>query len=227
MNLEYAYYEYGYMFEEFLDNLPNVSGFGSTLSLISYVFTAFAIYTIARRREIKKAWLAWVPVLNVWILGSISDQYRYVVKEQVKSRRKVLLVLSLINGALSLAAVACLIGTGISVFNAALHQTAEDQLGWIAMRGIGITLLVCLPMLVLGLIAFVFRAIALYDLYSSCEPQNNALYLILSLIPGISKITQSLFLFLCRDKDEGMPPRRENPVAAVFEEPEDYSYTEL
>lgn len=222
MNYEYAYY-----FEEVFDNLPSIGGFGSTLSLIAYVFTAFAIYTIARRREIKKAWLAWVPVLNVWILGSISDQYRYVVKDQVKSKRKILLGLNLASAAFVVAASVSLIATGISCFNAMLHHAAEDQLGWILMRGVGITLLLCLPMLILSLICFVFRAMALYDLYSSCEPQNNALYLILSLIPGINQVTQPLFLFLCREKDEGMPPRRENPAAPIFSEPEDYHYDQM
>ena len=222
MSQESAYY-----LEELLDSMSSVGGFSSTLSLAAYVFTALAIYTIAQRRGIKKAWLAWVPVVNVWILGSISDQYRYVVKDQVKSKRKVLLGLNLANAVFVVAVSVSLIVTGISIFNAVLHHAAEEQLGWIAMRGIGITLLLCLPMLVLSLIAFVFRAIALYDLYTSCDPQNNALYLILSLIPGISQITQPLFLFLCREKDEGMPPRRENPAAPVFVEPEDYHYTEL
>lgn len=227
MNLEYAYYEYGYQIEELLEGFSGMGGFGSALGLISYVFSAFAIYTIAQRREIKKAWLAWVPVLNVWILGSISDQYRYVVKEQVKSKRKVLLILSLINAALSLAATACLVGTGISGINALLHNASQTELGRILLNGVLTALAVCLPLLILSLIAFVFRAIALYDLYTSCEPRNNALYLILSLIPGISRVTRPLFLFLCRDKDEGMPPRREDPAAPVFDEPEDYQYTEL
>ena len=218
MSQESAYY-----LEELLDSMSSVGGFSSTLSLAAYVFTALAIYTIAQRRGIKKAWLAWVPVVNVWILGSISDQYRYVVKDQVKSKRKVLLGLNLANAVFVVAVSVSLIVTGISIFNAVLHHAAEEQLGWIAMRGIGITLLLCLPMLVLSLIAFVFRAIALYDLYTSCDPQNNALYLILSLIPGISQITQPLFLFLCREKDEGMPPRRD----AEAEEPADYNYTEL
>ena len=222
MSQESAYY-----LEELLDSMSSVGGFSSTLSLAAYVFTALAIYTIAQRRGIKKAWLAWVPVVNVWILGSISDQYRYVVKDQVKSKRKVLLGLNLANAVFVVAVSVSLIVTGISIFNAVLHHAAEEQLGWIAMRGIGITLLLCLPMLVLSLIAFVFRAIALYDLYTSCDPQNNALYLILSLIPGINQVTQPLFLFLCREKDEGMPPRRENPTAPVFAEPEDYHYTEL
>jgi hypothetical protein len=49
------------------------------------------------------------------------------------------------------------------------------------------------------------------------------LYLVLSLIPGINSITRPLFLFLCRNQDGGMPPRRENPAP----EAADYDYTQL
>ena len=224
MSQESAYY-----LEELLDSMSSVGGFSSTLSLAAYVFTALAIYTIAQRRGIKKAWLAWVPVVNVWILGSISDQYRYVVKDQVKSKRKVLLGLNLANAVFTVAVSVSLIVTGISIFNAALHHAAEEQLGWIAMRGIGITLLLCLPMLVLSLIAFVFRAIALYDLYTSCDPQNNVLFLVLSILFGF---TEPFFLFFSRNKDLGMPPRRQEPQYIPYEyneqpqwqQPENHEY---
>lgn len=209
-------YEYAYYFEEFLDNMSGFGSLSSTLGMVSYVFTALALYTIAQRRGIRKAWLAWVPVLNVWILGSISDQYRYVVKEQVKSKRKILLGLNIASTVFIVAAVVCLIGTGISGVNALLHNASEETLGRILLNGILTSLLISLPLMVLSLIAFVFRAMALYDIYTSCEPENNVLYLVLSLIPGINTVTQPLFLFLCRDKDGGMPPRREpyqeNPV---------------
>ena len=80
-----------------------LSGFpGFMLGIGAYVLTSLALYTVAQRRGIRKPWLAWVPVLNCWILGSLSDQYRYVVLEQNKSKRKVLLVLNLVKAVLIL-----------------------------------------------------------------------------------------------------------------------------
>ena len=35
-----------------------------------------AFYTVAVRRGLKNAWLAWIPVADAWLVGSISDQYR-------------------------------------------------------------------------------------------------------------------------------------------------------
>ena len=72
----------------------------SGLGVIVYVLQALALYTIAKRRGIKKPWMAWIPLVNVWILGSISDQYQYVVKRQVKNKRKVLLGLNIAMAAL-------------------------------------------------------------------------------------------------------------------------------
>ena len=71
------------------------SFFSFALSIATYVLTSWGFYTIAQRRGIDKPWLAWIPVANVWILGCISDQYRYVAKGENKSKRKVLIGLSI------------------------------------------------------------------------------------------------------------------------------------
>ena len=61
------------------------------VSVAVYVFQSLGMYTIAKRRGIRNPWLSWIPVGNMWILGSISDQYQYVVKGRVRKRRKLLL----------------------------------------------------------------------------------------------------------------------------------------
>ena len=46
---------------------------------------------------------------------------------------------------------------------------------------------------------------AMYDLYTSCAPENNGLFLALSII---IKVTEPFFIFFNRNNDKGMPPRR-------------------
>ena len=65
------------------------------LSVVIYIFHSLGLYTIANRRGIHHSWLAWLPVGNLWLLGSIADQYQYVVKGKIKNRRKVMLGLSI------------------------------------------------------------------------------------------------------------------------------------
>lgn len=215
--------EYMYMMEDVLENVLSVSSFSTMVSVAAYVFTALALYTIAQRREIKKAWLSWVPVLNVWILGSISDQYRYVVKGEIRSKRKVLLIVSIAQFVLTwVAVIRMIVSVVVSITNAAYMPDAMEL-----VRQLLSSLLLFLPVAVLSILALVFRIMALYDLYTSCDPANNVIYLILSLIPGINTVTQPLFLFLCRNQDGGMPPRRQEPGPENFDGSADYDYTEL
>ena len=212
-------YEHMHMMEDVLENVLSTSSVGTMVAVAAYVFTALAMYTIAQRREIKKAWLAWVPVLNVWILGSISDQYRYVVKGEIRSKRKVLLTLNIINFILGWAAVIKVIVTIVMFAFGRIDLNNEME---VIRQALG-SLVWFIPVAILGIVSLIFRIMALYDVYTSCDPANNVLYLILSLIPAINQVTQPLFLFLCRDKDDGMPPRRD----AKAEGPADYNYTEL
>ena len=111
-------YDFTYFLQDYLDSgvfLMNLitNSVSSLWGIAMYVLTSLGLYTIAKRRAIRNAWLAWIPVVNCWIIGCISDQYRYVVKGQMKSRRKSLLTLSVIQLALGLAFVVALIVTVI------------------------------------------------------------------------------------------------------------------
>ena len=214
-------YEHMHMMEDVLENVTITGNFGGIVAIASYVFCALALYTIAQRREIKKAWLAWVPVLNVWILGSLSDQYRYVVKGEIRSKRKVLLTVSILQFLATAAAVINLIAVSfMAIYNYAPGRGMTELIGQLLS-----SLLFFIPAAILAVLSLVLRFMALYDVYTSCDPANNVLYLVLSLIPAINQVTQPLFLFLCRDKDEGMPPRRQNPE--TYQEPVDYHYDQM
>jgi hypothetical protein len=41
------------------------------LGLIVYLYTAYCLREIARKRAVPRPWFAWVPVLNVYLLCSI------------------------------------------------------------------------------------------------------------------------------------------------------------
>ena len=198
--------EYLYMIEDVAENMASAGSVSSLVSILSYVFISLAMYTIAQRRGIRKAWLAWVPVVTVWILGSISDQYRYVVKGEVKNKRKVLLTLSILNTVLAWVAVIKMIVSLVLAVSGMAQHVDEMELVRLALS----SLVWFIPVAILSILGLVLEILALYDVYKSCEPDNSVLYLVLSLIPGIKQITQPVFLFLCRNKDEGMPPRRES-----------------
>ena len=70
--------------------IANILGGGVVplVTLAIYVFTALSLYTIAQRRGLHCPWLAWIPVANLWLMGSLSDQYRYLTLGQVKHKRR-------------------------------------------------------------------------------------------------------------------------------------------
>lgn len=180
----------------------------SLLAIASYVLTAMALHTLANRRGIQKAWLSWVPVLNVWILGSLSDQYRYVVKGQCKSKRKTLLVLNLLNLLLSAVLIGFCIFTVVDLVGGAIYGVPEQELMRRVMATVLSVLGLCLPICGLAIASAVIHYMALYDVYMSMDPGNSILFLVLSIL---FHVTEPFFLFFNRNRDGGMPPRKQEP----------------
>lgn len=209
-------YEYSYLMEEMLGMglLSAIVNASSTIfSIAAYVLTALALYTVAQRRGLNRPWLAWIPVANCWILGSLSDQYRYVVKGEVKSKRKVLLILNILITVIGLAMVGICVAMVINIAGGAINGIDQDRMmGAILGPLVGIAGL-SLPMAGIAIAFAVIYYMALYDVYRSMDPANCVLFLVLSILFGV---TEPFFLFFNRNKDLGMPPRRQE---TVYQEP--------
>lgn len=181
--------------------------------VVGYVFQSIGLYTIAKRRGIKNPWLAWLPVGNYWIAGSIADQYQYVTSGTVKNKRIVLLALSIAGVAFSSFIASDIAGGFVLTFG----QVSADQLASLGVAGAMLNLVRS----GLEIATFIFWQMALYDLYTSCNPKNNVLFLVLGIIFGI---TVPYFIFACRNKEVGMPPRREEPQYQHQPTPEPRTY---
>lgn len=214
------YYEYEPYLEEFMDygtGLGLLTNFGSTiLGIAAYVLTALALYTLAQRRGIKNPWLSWVPVVNCWIIGSLSDQYRYLVRGEVKSKRKTLLILNIVNVVIGIVMAVVAIVMVVGAVQGAVGARDEEELVGIVLGAVFGILGLSLPMIGVSIATAVIHYMALYDIYTSCTPRNNVVFLVLSIIFGI---TEPFFLFFSRNKDDGMPPRRQEPVYTPPQEP--------
>lgn len=214
-------YPYGYGMEESIMEFMEEFGFAIigaiagvllitlVIGILVYVFQSVGLYTIAKRRGIRNAWLAWIPVGCYWIAGSIADQYRYVAKGQIKNKRKVLLGLNI-----AAAAATLVMNVISSVLTIALVESDVES----AMAAnSSIRVLTSLITSGLNIAVLVFWHMALYDIYSSCSPENNVVFLVLGII---FSITIPFFLFCSRKKDGGMPPRRPEPQTYAYQQPE-------
>ena len=170
--------------------LMGVVGVVLLLSLIFWIICALSLQAIARRRGIRKAWLAWVPIGTDWILGSISDQYRHLIQGKITSRRKILLWLGLANFVVSV------IGGILSGVIGATAQTEEQMMVFSVVN-----LVSSLGGMALGITVLVFYHMSNYDLYRSCNPKNAVTFLVLGII---FPVAQPFFYLSCRKKDLGM-----------------------
>ena len=158
-------------------------------SVVDYVLTAKSLYIIAHRRGYDNPWLAWVPIANVWLLGSISDRYKLRKYGYDPELRRTLLILSVV-------------GSGGSVLiNSFNLYNNTIRYGSLEMVPILLLLMVALAVLGITIAQTVYKMKAYYDLYASCRPQLAVLFLVLSIVTPAG----SFLLYACRDSDEGMP----------------------
>lgn len=216
--------------EELLESLDQISSlmsnFLDALFIAAYILESLALFSIAKRRGISKPGLAWVPLLQFWILGSLSDQYRYVTRREVANRRKILLGLSIALVAMaviySLIMIAVLFDFIIPYADqiAGMIERADFErlLRLIVQRfdnyiGLALLVILAIPLMVLSVILTIHYWIAMHDVFRSCNPATSTLFLILSILGGMFiEGAHAIFLMINRNKELGMPPRKPQPV---------------
>lgn len=187
-----------------------ISLISSTVSLVVFFLGAWGLFTIAKRRNLPRPWLAWIPVGNSWILGSIADQYQERVNGKKTVRRKWLLGLHI-----SVCVLAFLLLLLYTVFLVGVFVVAVFIPNRTLVMGFAvIVLLLMLAIWVLLLVASVpctvFACIAYYDLFRSCKPNLAVLFLVLSILFG-NWVNIAVLIF--RNSDEGMPAEQYLPEA--------------
>ena len=185
---------------------------GGLFGLVIHIFRSLAIYTMGKRRGLKNPWLAWIPAGQEWIIGSVSDQYQYLTQGKNRNRRKILLILNLtatVIGWISTGLGFARVFSVLSMYGSHMSYEAVEELIF-PMTG---TMLLSLVSFGVGVAAFVFRQISMYDLYRSCDPKNAIPYLVFGIL---FSILEPVFLMILRKRDDGMPPRKTSAEANEY-----------
>lgn len=203
--------------EEAMEGMLGMSFVGnlwsSLISIATYVLMAIGLYTIAKRRGIRNPWLAWIPFGSTWLLGCVSDQYRYVTRGQEKSKRKVMLGLEIATMAVGVVSIVLMFVALISMFSRMdMEPVYGSDAAYMAevLGPMMIALVLCFVMLGLAIALMVLQYMALYDLFNSCNPSTSAVFLALSILIG--GVLQAIFVFVFRNKDLGMPLRQDQVI---------------
>lgn len=207
---------------ETLEMMGVTTDWTGLLVLVAFVLQALALFTIAKRRGIEKPWLAWIPIANMWIIGSLSDQYRYVTKREVKNKRKVLLWLNIAQLVIGIAMLAVLIWLLVDLafvsgdfLEALLSDTEIPDEEFLIdplvnnLKQFVILILLSIPLAGCAVTAAVYYWMAMYDIFHSCDPSNSVTFLVVSIVGGMFvEGLEAVFLLVDQNKDLGMPPRK-------------------
>ena len=172
------------------------------ISLVIFVLTSYSFYTIAKRREICHGWLAWVPVVQLWVMGAIADDYQQKANHTAGKKRKILLWTMVLNVMMTVVLVVAILWAVLMLLRAGYHSY-EDFSDWLGViGGFGGLILVLALAGGVKVVQKVVEYFALYDVYCSCDPGNALLFVLVNVFVPI---TRPIFLLICHKKDGGMP----------------------
>lgn len=175
--------------------------------VVAYVLESKALLAIAERRGLDRPWLAWIPGVKLCVLGAISDQYRNLAYGQERNRQKLLLWLGIVS-LLVTTVVMTLLGIWAIVSIATIAVQEMELFAAVYFLGYGFIWLMALGSGALNTVTGVFKYLACYDLFRSCDPGKSLVYLLVSIF---ATYPLPFFLYSCREKDLGMPPRNNEP----------------
>lgn len=162
---------------------------GTVFSIGWFILKAIALYDLSRRRGYKNAWLSFIPVVNSYVLGGISDNISLFRGK--KSTIKVWLLAANIAGAVAITPIAAFIMDFLP--NLGYYNYSQTMLYQFILS----MLMVTLASGLISLAATVLTYVACYKIYSDYVPRDAVLYLVLSLFfPFLTPI----FLFVIRKK---------------------------
>lgn len=153
------------------------------LLLVVHVLFSWAIWVIVRKRGLRCSGLAWLPVVNLWFLGSVWDQHAYVVNEKIQNRRFWVL------GFVILETILLLLGL--------LQSPGEEKTILWATWATAVDLV--------SVGTLVFLTAALHGVYYSCNPTTAISYTLWSVLCPPLVL---LFLHLDKNLEIGMPCRK-------------------
>ena len=181
----------------------------AVIGIAIYLLESISVYKMAKSAEIKNPWLAFIPVENDWVFGTLAEKYKK--KNGTKSARFGI-ILPVLEGIVLIETIALTIFTVISVKEITGYaldavNTSAEMAPEQFMSLIPVIILYFALMAVAIAYAVVFF-IALWRVYYSFDKSNATLYIVLSIIFTISV---PIILFIIRNRKPEFDPHNNMP----------------
>lgn len=167
-------------------------GIAALWGMITYVLQAVSLQLLAKRRNIRGSWLAWLPFGNVWLLGTIGDRFQLAKTGCRTKRAASLLTLTILTVAFALISGICLGATGAYLSGHSLEA------GSALVMALGTLFLIAAMAVAIAL--RITDLVACHTLYRSCKPDAAAAFVVLSIFFFFLK---PFFLLASCRHDEG------------------------
>ncbi len=181
--------------------------------IASYVLQSLSLYGIAKKRDINNAWLAWVPIANCWIMGSITDDFD-AQNGQKRKWRVTLLTLAVIVIASVIIFYAIFIAMAIAMAISSSYM-AEPPISEFIGFVIGIYIF-CFVMASAATLLQAINCICMFKMFEFIVPKKAVKYLILSIIVPLA---YPICLLKCKDICPAKQVHVATSVPAEAEEP--------
>ena len=181
----------------------------AVIGIAIYLLESISVYKMAKSAEIKNPWLAFIPVANDWVFGTLAEKYKK--KNGTKSARFGI-ILPVLEGIVFIESIALTIFTVISIKEITGYaldavNTSAEMAPEQFMSLIPVIILYFALMAVAIAYAVVFF-IALWRVYSSFDKSNATLYIVLSVVFTISV---PIILFIIRNRKPEFDPHNNVP----------------
>lgn len=181
----------------------------AVIGIAIYLLESISVYKMAKSAKIKNPWLAFIPVANDWVFGTLAEKYKK--KNGTKSARFGI-ILPVLEGIVLIETIALTIFTVISIKEITGYaldavNTSSEMAPEQFMSLIPVIILYFALMAVAIAYAVVFF-IALWRVYSSFDKSNATLYIVLSVIFTISV---PIILFIIRNRKPEFDPHNNVP----------------
>lgn len=181
----------------------------AVIGIAIYLLESISVYKMAKSAEIKNPWLAFIPVANDWVFGTLAEKYKK--KNGTKSARFGI-ILPVLEGIVLIETIALTIFTVISIKEITGYaldavNTSSEMAPEQFMSLIPVIILYFALMAVAFAYIIVFY-VALWRIYSSFDKPNATLYIVLSVVFTISV---PIILFIIRNRKPEFDPHNNVP----------------
>lgn len=194
-----------FVFEEILEELGAflaiygiIAFFASCGSIALFVLQGLGLFEMSKSLNLKNPWLSFIPIVWVFSLGRVGQQYVKQDGKQSAKFGKIMLILQIATIILSLIFMVVFVFAMISIIKNA-NMAVEEEMA-MTLKMFSSFIWVIMAYFILLAVAITFKVlyyIALWRTFSIFDYHNATLYTVLSIF---FSFLSPIFLFIVRKK---------------------------